>query len=233
MSKIYEALRRHEKRDAGAERLATPSRGALARALEPIYPVIYRVAQEAGHGVVLHFVAASPGEGTSTLSGEFSRVAARLGDSGALLIDADRKQLSTAARFGCATDQGLIDHVQAGASIEAGLVEDRDGSGLEIGVLCGASTPPLSRKAVPPLYEQFRQKYGLTVVDCPAVFSDRYFELCPEAADGVVLIVEAERSRPQILRQARSLVENAGGQFIGSILNRRHTYIPEFLYRLL
>jgi hypothetical protein len=49
----------------------------------------------------------------------------------------------------------------------------------------------------------------------------------------VVLVVQAERSRPEIIRQAQALVENAGGRFIGSILNRRHTYIPDWLYRLL
>lgn len=233
MSKIYEALRRHDKRDAGSDGLANYSRGALARALEPIYPIIYRVAQDAGHGLVLHFVAASPGEGASTLSREFAVVAARLGDSRVLLVDADRAELSTAAKFGNATRQGIFDQVQDGGTLEGALVEDRDGSGLHIGVLCGQSSPPLARKVLPSIYDKFREKYGLTILDCPAVFSDRYFELCPEAADGVILVVEAERTRPQILRQAQSLVESAGGKFIGSILNRRHTYIPEFLYRLL
>jgi len=86
---------------------------------------------------------------------------------------------------------------------------------------------------MPPLYEQFRARYDLTIVDCPAVFSDRYFELSPEAADGVVLVVQAERSRTEIIRQAQTLIENAGGKLIGAILNRRHSYIPNFLYRLL
>jgi Mrp family chromosome partitioning ATPase len=235
MSKIYEALRRH---DSGAPRAILRSkppvlsRNELVRALESVYPTIYRLAREAGHGLVLHFVAAAAGEGASTLSSEFALIAARIADSHVLLVDADKTQLTTAARFGCATDLGLFDQVQSGRPLEERIVEAPE-THLEVGVLCGQRSPPLSRKAMPALYEQLRAKYDLTIIDCPAVFSDRYFDLSPEAADGVVLVVQAERSRPEIIRKAQSLIDNAGGKFIGTILNRRRMYIPNFIYRLL
>jgi Mrp family chromosome partitioning ATPase len=232
MSKIYEALRRHEKHTTSMDDVPT-SRGPMVRALESVYPNVYRLAKEAGHGLVLHFVASSAGEGASTLSSEFALVAARVADSRVLLVDADRSQLATAAKFGCSTDLGIVDQVQTNGPLETRVIRDHNNTGLQIGVLCGQNSPPLSRKTMPALYEQLRANYDLTIIDCPAIFSDRYFELCPEAADGVVLVVQAERSRPEIIRQAQALVENAGGRFIGSILNRRHTYIPDWLYRLL
>jgi Mrp family chromosome partitioning ATPase len=236
MSKIYEALRRHENKAAkGAAPREQPnlSRGPLVRALESVYPNVYRLGKEAGHGLVLHFVAASPGEGASTLSSEFALIAARVVDSRVLLVDADRTQLTTALNFNCSTDLGIFDQVQAGNPIEGSLVTAPDNTQLQIGALCGQRSPPLSRKAMPLLYDQFRAKYEVTVIDCPAVFSDRYFELSPEAVDGIVLVVQAERNRPEIIRQAQSLIQDAGGKFIGAILNRRHTYIPDFIYRLL
>jgi Mrp family chromosome partitioning ATPase len=127
----------------------------------------------------------------------------------------------------------LLDQWQSGGPLDAHLVRDRNHSGLQIGALCGKDSPPLSRKALPALYDQLRTNYDLTIVDCPAVFSDRYFELCPEAADGLIFVVQAEHGRPEVIRQAQSLVERAGGRFVGSILNRRHSYIPDWLYRLL
>lgn len=233
MSKIYEALRQHEKNATRPEEQPSSLRGPLVRALESVYPMIYRLAKEAGHGLVLHFVAASPGEGTSTLSSEFARVAARFGDSRVLLLDADRTQLTTAINFSCPTDLGVFDQVQSGDLLEEMVVTGPDNARLQIGALFGQRSPALSRKAMPKLYAQLRAKYDVTIIDCPAVFSDRYFELSPEAVDGVVLVVQAERSRPEIIRQAQSLIVDAGGKLIGSILNRRHTYIPNFLYRLL
>jgi Mrp family chromosome partitioning ATPase len=236
MSKIYEALRRHESKAApfapAGEQPNLP-RGPIVRALESVYPIVYRLAKEAGHGLVLHFVAASPGEGSSTLSREFALIAARVTDSRVLLIDADRTQFTTATHFNCSTELGIFDQVQAGNPLEENLVTPPDNTQLQVGVLCGQRSPPLSRKAMPLLYEQLRAKYDVTIIDCPAVFSDRYFELSPEAADGVVLVVQAERNRPEIIRQAQSLVQDAGGKFIGAILNRRRTYIPDFIYRLL
>jgi Mrp family chromosome partitioning ATPase len=231
MSKIYEALRRHQ------SDMTTPqtpgSRGPLVRALEAIYPNVYGLAKTAGHGLVLHFVAASGGEGVSTLTGEFALIAARVADTRVLLLDADRSQLTTAAKFGCPTSVGMFDQWQSGAPLEANLVQDPNYPGLQIGTLCGKNSPPLSRKALPGLYDQLRASYDLTLIDCPAVFSDRYFDLCPEATDGLIFVVQAEHGRPEVIRQAQSLVEHAGGRFVGSILNRRHSYIPDWLYRLL
>jgi len=233
MSKIYEALRRHEKKASNLEDQQSSSRGPLVRALESVYPIVFRLAKDAGHGLVLHFVAASSGEGTSTLSGEFARVAARVADSRVLLIDADRTQLTTAKNFRCPTDVGIFDQALAGSPLEESLVTASDNTQLRIGLLSGLRSPPLSRKAMPSFYEQLRAKYDLTIIDCPAVFSDRYFDLSPETADGIVLVVQAERTRPEIIRQAQTLIENSGGKLIGAILNRRQAYIPDFLYRLL
>jgi Mrp family chromosome partitioning ATPase len=191
------------------------------------------MATEAEKGLVLHFVAASVGEGASTLSAEFARVAARVAGVRVLLIDADRQQLTTASKFGCPTDLGIIDRIQSNEQLAAELVTSSDYSQLQIGVLFGNRSSPPSRKDVRSLYERLRSAYDLTIVDCPAIFSDRYFDLGPEATDGIVMVVQAERSRPETIRQAKLLVEDAGGKFVGAILNRRRTYIPSFLYRLL
>jgi Mrp family chromosome partitioning ATPase len=236
MSKIYEALRKHDRSTRPAAppvAQALGADGSVARSLEAVYPIVYRLAKEAGHGVVLHFVAASAGEGVSTLSGEFAAVSSRVADSRVLLVDADRIGLATASRFGCVTETGIFDVAQAGDALDTGLVAGNDHGNFQIGALCGQQSPPLLRKAMPMLYDLFRAKYDVTIIDCPSVFSDRYFELSPDAVDGIILVVQAERSRPEIIRQAKTLIDDSGGKLIGSILNRRHTYIPDFLYRLL
>jgi Mrp family chromosome partitioning ATPase len=233
MSKIYQALSRHKSESKNLSDSADTSRSPISRALDSIYPSIYRLVQQAGHGLVLHFVAPTPGEGATTISGEFSRVASRVADASVLLLDADRIQLTSASLFGCPTDFGIFDHVKAGKQLDDKIVVSTNSAGLHAGVLCGVNSPPLSRNAVPAIYQQFRERYQITVVDCPSVSSDRYFELSPEAADGVILIVQAEKSRPEIIRHAKTLIENAGGNLIGSILNQRKMYIPNFLYRLL
>jgi Mrp family chromosome partitioning ATPase len=228
MSKIYEALRRH----GGQLGEGMAPRGEVTRAIEAIYPAVYRLIKEKQGGFVLHFVAASEGEGTSTLSSEFARIAAPSFASGVLLVDADRAKLTTATKFGCPVDPGVLDALEQGeGNPERALARTADG--LKIGALCGRQPQALSVQRMAPFYEQLRRRYELSVLDCPAVFSDRYFELAPDAADGIILVVEAERNRPEMIRRAKLLIDEIGGKILGAILNRRQGYIPDFLYRFL
>jgi Mrp family chromosome partitioning ATPase len=52
-------------------------------------------------------------------------------------------------------------------------------------------------------------------------------------ADGVVLVVQAGRTKRPVLSRAVELVGKAGGRVLGCVLNRRQLEIPEFIYRRL
>jgi Mrp family chromosome partitioning ATPase len=65
------------------------------------------------------------------------------------------------------------------------------------------------------------------------VASAGYLELAPERADGVILVVQAETTRPAVVAHAKGQIEQAGGNVLGAVLNRRGDYIPDFLYRML
>jgi polysaccharide biosynthesis transport protein len=235
MSKIYEALRRHESVPVKAlnGHAREHSQGSIIRALEPIYPIIGRLSGESKRGLIVHFVAASLGEGTSTLSGQFALLASRAGSPKVLLIDADKDQLTTAGTYGCDTEHGVLEEFEADRPIEERILNFADNPALSVAPLVGRRSRPGSLRVLPALYDQLRSKYELTVVDCPPVLSDRYLELSPDSADGIVLVVQAEHTRPAIIRNAQARIEDAGGKLIGAVLNRRHTYIPRFLYRLL
>jgi hypothetical protein len=57
--------------------------------------------------------------------------------------------------------------------------------------------------------------------------------LLPEEADGIFLVIRAEATRPAVISHAKALVEQAGGHFLGAVLNARRNYIPGFMYRML
>ena len=52
-------------------------------------------------------------------------------------------------------------------------------------------------------------------------------------ASGVLLVVEAERTRAPIIEQARKVIETGGGRLLGVILNKRKHHIPGWIYKLL
>jgi len=51
--------------------------------------------------------------------------------------------------------------------------------------------------------------------------------------DGVVVVVEAGHSRRDEILNAQRTVLQAGGKFLGFVLNRRRYPVPEWLYKRL
>jgi Mrp family chromosome partitioning ATPase len=51
--------------------------------------------------------------------------------------------------------------------------------------------------------------------------------------DGVVLVVEAEKTRWQVAEQAKRILEESGARLLGAVLSRRQFHIPNALYGLL
>lgn len=244
MAGVYEALQRvRQGRHAPAlpgerparlasEPLPTRQPGPIAVELTPLLAAV-RPLLDDGKGAVLHFVAAASGEGASTIAREFALLAATNGRRRTLLIDAARRDHDTARFFNCDTTHGLIDGIWIGHD-QAALRRPVPGTSLSVACLVGAhGNAPADAVTLNGLYEQLRGEFELIVVDCPAMESGEYSTLLPEEADGIFLVIRAEGTRPAVISHAKALVEQAGGQFLGAVLNARRNYIPGFLYRLL
>lgn len=241
---VYEALQRvrqggHDRVSPGERAgrradLPGPARapGPIATELTPLLSAV-RPLLDGTKGAVLHFVAAAAGEGTSTIAREFALLAATSGRRRTLLIDAARHDPQTARFFGCDTARGLIDGIWIGYD-EADLRRPVPGTSLSVACLVGErGNAPADAVTLSALYAQLREQFELVVVDCPAMESGEYSTLLPEETDGIFLVIRAESTRPAVISHAKALVEQAGGRFLGAVLNARRNYIPGFLYRLL
>jgi len=51
--------------------------------------------------------------------------------------------------------------------------------------------------------------------------------------DGVILVVEAEKTRWEVASRAKEDLLQANSKILGVILNRRQFHIPEWLYKTL
>jgi protein-tyrosine kinase len=73
----------------------------------------------------------------------------------------------------------------------------------------------------------------LVIIDAPPILSDVTGIALSRKVSGVLLIVEAEKTRAPIVEQARRVIETGGGKVLGVILNKRKHHIPGWLYRRL
>ena len=46
-------------------------------------------------------------------------------------------------------------------------------------------------------------------------------------------MIEAEKTRREVLNSARQRMENSSGKILGAVLNKRQMHIPEWAYNIL
>jgi len=173
---------------------------------------------------VVEFVAARVGEGTSTVAREFARTAAALARSNVLLVEADLTPASQPAR------PGLVEAMAATNSLAAAIRALEGGVDAARLTTHGLRSELLKRTALAPLWDAIRARYGLAVVDAPAL--ERGIDGIALAAqvDAVLIVVEAERTRAPVVERLVDLLQRADAPLVGAVLNKRRFYVPSFIY---
>ena len=69
----------------------------------------------------------------------------------------------------------------------------------------------------------------LVLVDTPPVLSDVTALAFARRAAGVLLVVEAEKTRAPLIEKARQQIERADGRLCGVVLNKRRQHIPDMV----
>jgi Mrp family chromosome partitioning ATPase len=82
-------------------------------------------------------------------------------------------------------------------------------------------------------FAELREQFAHVLVSAPPLARETEATLLGQLADGVVLIVEANHSRRDTVRQAKEHLETARVPILGAVLDQRRFPIPEFLYRRL
>jgi hypothetical protein len=79
--------------------------------------------------------------------------------------------------------------------------------------------------------EKFRSKYRYILIDCPSLRETQDAVRLAPLADGIILVVEANRTQKDQLLYAERTIESAKGKILGHVLNKRTYVIPDWLSR--
>jgi len=175
------------------------------------------------------------GEGASTVAREIALLLCQDGSSRAVLVDANLRSPSQHLAFRLERTEGLAELATRGLPPEA-AVHNGPGSSLAVVTAGRPAGTPTAMLGLPPVkaaLDQYRTRFDWVVVDGPpiTVYSDAAI-LAP-LVDGVVLVVEAERTRWEVVTQAKRTIEESGGRILGAVLNRQRYHIPPALYERL
>ena len=237
MSRIYDALQRGASLEASRRGfVATGSNGGPP--VDQLEEGYQRIAQgiqgQPGwerKGVIL-IASAVHGEGASTVAREIASLLCRDGSAQAVLLDANLRTPSQHLAFRLERTGGLAELATQGLAPEAAVRQDQ-GSSLAVvtaGRPAGSPTSILGLAPFKAAIDQFRARFDWVVLDGPpiTVYSDA--AILATLVDGVVLVVEAEKTRWEVVSQAKRTLEESGGRILGAVLNRQRFHIPEALY---
>ncbi len=81
--------------------------------------------------------------------------------------------------------------------------------------------------------DALRVAFDNILIDCRSLRLSSEAAVLSSSVDGVAVVVEAGQTRRDEILNAQRTIENAGGKFLGFVLNKRRYPVPEWLYRRL
>ena len=177
---------------------------------------------------IVMFTSPQGGEGTSSIALQFAQILAKDSELRPLLVDTHVRrpayEVDDTNRCAKPAQHLLAGVTESGAVVAANLfvmpVPDEQRQ-------YGLYQPASLRQ----LLDQAAAGFDWIVIDGPPVLESPDAAAIGSIADGVVLVVQAGRSKRPVLARAADLLRKSGSQVLGSVLNRRVHEIPEFIYR--
>ena len=78
-----------------------------------------------------------------------------------------------------------------------------------------------------------RWNFDYVLIDCPSLKVSSDATTLAPIVDGIAVVVEAGRTRRDQIHRTKKVIEQAGGNFLGFVLNQRRYPVPGWLYRRL
>jgi protein-tyrosine kinase len=102
---------------------------------------------------------------------------------------------------------------------------------LPSGTKCSMPLSLFQSSAFDDFLKSVRQRFQYVVIDAPPLQGFPESLVLSRKADGVILVVESEKTRKRTALWAKQQIEAVGGKLLGVVLNKRKYYIPDWLYR--
>lgn len=78
-----------------------------------------------------------------------------------------------------------------------------------------------------------RWNFDYVLIDCSAVAVSSDATTLAPMVDGVAVVVAAAKTRRGPIQRCQQMIESAGGNFLGYVLNQREYPVPNWIYKML
>ena len=173
------------------------------------------------------------GDGASSTATNFAKTLARDPALKVLLIDANLRNPSLHNTFSINHTASLAKLLQEAAPGPLFRFEQGQVNVLPSGGIYLDPTSIFASREFSEFLREMRQTFDFIVLDGPPVFCASETRLIASKVDATILVIRSGKTRKQIAYRAIQELETAGGEVLGTVLNRRKYYIPDWLYKWL
>ncbi len=182
---------------------------------------------------------ASRGEGKTTVTANLGAVLASDLHQRVLVIDGDLRKPSLARILGVPSQPGLTDVLQGnvGRSLEALEREVIRPTELERLDVLPSGTPTLNptellgSRDMKELLDLLKEKYSRILIDSPPIIAVTDASVIGNLTEGAILVIQAGKTRREVVMRAVTLLPAARNNILGCILNGIEYHIPSYIYR--
>jgi len=170
---------------------------------------------------VLLITSAQPGEGKTTTSFAVAGSFARMGKS-VLLIDADLRRPSLHRRIQSSNERGLTTLLTTRDALDT-VVQDSGQPNLTLmtsGAVPPSPTELLSSGRLEQIIQEAAQRFDMVIFDSPPILGLADAPTMAPLVDGVIFVVEADRSRRGSLKTALRRLRGMRPIMLGAVLTK-------------
>ena len=182
--------------------------------------------QEYG-GTAVVFTSANPGEGISHVVRSFAVELASHTGKRTLLVDARRLQQLRVADYMYMPRSCVRTSLPNLWTLPNDEAMDGPADTSRLQVSAWQNDPEFGLDRVQALSTSF----DYTLIDCPSIKSSYEAALLAPMVDGVILVVEADRTKRDQIQRAQQTIEMANGKLLGLVLNKRRYVVPKWIYK--
>ena len=175
------------------------------------------------------------GEGNSTVLVQFARTLAAEGNR-VLLVDGNLRAPSLHKAFHLPRENGLTEMIFSRSPFRniSQFLKETTLDNLWVITSGNAFPNPasiLESSYLEILIGEVKVHFDWVLFDSPPVTSYSDSVALARAVDGVVLVVQAEKTRWEVVQEIQGRLEHGGGRILGVVLNKRQFHIPNWLYK--
>jgi protein-tyrosine kinase len=182
---------------------------------------------------MIQFMGTRRGEGVSTLVREFAKVAVERHGKSVLVLDAAYQDPGRRININVTCEYGWLDLLKEGELVDKAFfrVGDSNLYFAPISVQASMVPPTKDLSASIQFWDKLKEKFDLILIDSSSDVNTSESVAISRNVDGVILVVEAEKTRRKTLKNIKTRIDANGGTIIGVIFNKRKYYIPEYIYK--